>query len=190
MLLLTLLFMALPLCVWGFLRAMGLFAQVFRSFTPYVLTTFATLFSYFLCFRVLMPYTLHPYRWYNHLLHSSSRPWTAPPKIVTLALGTIIMFIWFNFFYKLVVYMIAYQQCNKNKLNKKFLDVYAYKMTLLSMAVFVICFLTDIKHFVGSFFQRVPFGAELTIGAAILLVHLPMLLIYYRYRIHQHACLA
>lgn len=137
-----------------------------------------------------MPYALHPYRWYNHLLHSSSHPWKEPPSIVTLTLGTIILFIWFNYFYKLVVYMIAQQHCNKYKLNKKFLDVYAYKITLLSMLVFTVCFMTNLKHFVGALLQKNPFGAELTIGAAILLVHLPLLLIYYRYRIHAHACLA
>lgn len=193
MLLFTLLVVAIPLCIWGFLRCMGFVAQMFRPFTPYLLTTFITFFSYFICFRVLMPYAVHPYRWYSHLLHSSSRPWKAPPSIVTLALGTIILFIWFNYFYKLVVYMIAQQNCskfNKYKLNRKFLDVYAYKMTLLSMLVFIICFMTNLKHFVGSLLQKVPFGAELTIGAAILLVHLPLLLIYYQKRINSQACLA
>ena len=182
--------LALPVVVWATLRALGAAASVgvVRDVLPYLLTALATLVSYLVCFRVAMPYLLHPYRPYAFLLKAQHAAWTAPPVAVQALIGTALLFMWLHFFYRLGVGMIARGHCGERRVNARLVEVYSLKITLLSMLVFAVCVVADLKDLVA-LNRKVPFAAELTIGVAIALVHVPLMCVYYGFRVRQHACM-
>lgn len=189
----VLLALALPFVALGAMRAMG-FAFNFpllHPFYPYLVSAVLTLSVPFLASKIVMPYLLHPHRFYTRLLTGSGHSMMAwrPPSLAVQKLLTVLSaFVMLLLGYRVVAMSVAQQHCNRRRVNRRFVNVYALKMTALATAVYLALQLVPDVTALVPVGQRVPFAQDVTLGVAMAAAHVPMLVLYYAFQIRAKAC--